>query len=562
MTACVASPAPPNCPDTSASAPAAPPNGAPSRGETSDDAPSQPASLLVELRAASAHPAKLHVRLTATRISATVWSFGRVPDSPVLDLSATDAAGPVEVHENQNRLELARAPSGRLVISYTLTAQPFDAARPLATAVDPNRLRVSGESVLALPDDYESRPLSVTVRIDTKMYPDANMAASSLGVGHERSLELTMAALRRASFIAGPMGHAKMNGPEGHDEAAWLGFSSFDPRSVAAEVAGFRTGAREYFAAKRSAPLTLLIVSDGRAAGQFDAARRTASVLVHVGAFQKWTAPIRMTVAHQVLREWMGAELALVPEELEEVRTLWFTEGVTRYLARELLWRFGLLGPEEYRDEVEALLALVATHRRRNEPNEKLVGLGGDPTLVVARGALYATLVDRAIKIRSNNKASMNDVLRSLFAQARTKRAPLPEAAWHAEIEKHLGAGASDMHRRHISEGKLVDLESAAIGKCFRRVPKRYDIFGLGFETVAKKAAKVDPRGPAHRAGVREGDEIVWLKHDPGRTDVDARIRIRRNGKTTDLTYRPITGTLPGYGFTRIKTVRDEDCRT
>jgi hypothetical protein len=241
-----------------------------------------------------------------------------------------------------------RAPRGSVRVRYTLPAP------------DTRRFVADGATLLLLP--AIERPVSTRITLDPTAFGAGARAASSFGFGREVRVEASAEALSRATFVAGVIGQAELDGPEGLDRAAWSGTTAFDPRQVAAEVAGFRSGAREYFAAREQRPLMLLMIADARPAGEFAATRRTASVRVDVGSTQPWTGALRLAAAQQVLREWIGAELAVAPvARNHSFESAWLSDGVNRAVARELLFRFGLLTPEEYRDEVEQLIALHVT---------------------------------------------------------------------------------------------------------------------------------------------------------------------------------------------------------
>src|SRR6185503_20060148 len=233
----------------------------------------------------------------------------------------------------------------------------------------PNRFQASGEALLLLPDGLDDRPVNASIRFDTAKYgvnedlgEIVASPASSFGVGVAREVTALGRELRLGAYIAGRRGHALFEAPEGHDEAAWFGYTSFDPRPIAADVAAFRTAVRELFRDKSQAPMTLLIVADARQPGTFVASRRAQSVLVHVGVSEPWSGPVRIAVAAEVLHAWIGGRLWVGPDDpAHEREAYWFTEGVTRQLARDLLFRFGLITPAELLDELHGLAGVLAT---------------------------------------------------------------------------------------------------------------------------------------------------------------------------------------------------------
>lgn len=496
------------------------------------------------------------------------WSLARAPASAVAGVRAEDASGVVPVVVSAEGeglvLTLAREPVPPLTLSYERSpGEP-------GVSLDPNRLIAAGDALLALPAAWAERVVPVSARIEAqKLLPDAR-AASGFGVGERRTLEVSAAAVRRMTFLAGQMGHAVLDGPEGHDEVAWLGYTSFDPRSVAAEVASFRTAAREYFKEKRTAPFTLLLLSDGRPAGRFDAVRQTASVLLKVGVSQTYGGPLRIAVAHQLLREWMGPALWVGPDSAERRgESLWFVEGVTRFLARELSFRFGLLTPAEYLAEVDEIERLVVASPHAALGNAELGKRAGEAevaALLVARGARHATSADARIREKSRGKRSLDAVLSELYAEAQRARGPLPESRWVAALERELGAGAAELHREEVGAGRAQALPNDALGPCFSAGPRRYESFALGFEVDGDLAelpvavTRVAPGGAAARAGLSAGDRLTAIGYQPGSPAVPVRLELERAGAKRRLEYRPVGASFAGRGFTRSARVPDERC--
>jgi predicted metalloprotease with PDZ domain len=496
------------------------------------------------------------------------WHIALGESGDLADPTARDQKGniPVVLRNTSPGVELSfgRIAEGDVVVSYRVAGHPFS-DDVLAVAIDPNRMRVSGERLVALPEDVPEKALAVSIAINPLPFTSEARAASSFGVGNTRHTQASPGALRRATYIAGPMGQAILDGPEGQDEVAWLGYTSFDPRSIAAEVAAFRSASREYFGEKASAQFTLLIVPDSRLPGRFDVARRTQSVLLHVGAGQVYNGPLRVTVSHQLLREWMGSVLYVGPmDPSRSAEAVWFTDGVTRYLARELDFRFGLLSSAEYVAEVEELERIVATSPLASKSNAELarVKTPAALALAVARGARHAADVDARIRKKHAGKKSLDQVLRGLYAEARKIGGPLADDSWSRALEAELGPDAAASFA-HVSSGKVLSLPSDALGKCFVPEPRRYEAFSLGYELDSNATSPrvlVVPGGPAERAGVKSGDRIVKVFHQPEDPSVPVKLELEREGKKLNVEYRPVGKVIPGTGFRRVGKHSDAEC--
>ncbi|MCA9596288.1 MAG: hypothetical protein KC776_23395 [Myxococcales bacterium] len=514
---------------------AAPVVAAPVAAEPAAKTPDPTPTLELRLRPDGAS-SQVFVTVTAEGTPAELarWA-GAIPPQ----LSARDRQGSVALRRDQVGLGFERPVHAPLTLEYAVRSGPFGQVTPGGSALDPNHFRGAGEDLLLLPVAFEDRPVPVRLSIDAKSFgPDAG-GASSLGSDSEESLSISGRALRRSSFIAGPLGRARFDAPEGIDRAAWLGFTSFDPRQVAAEVAGFRTGARQYFAARSAPPLTLLLVSDARRPGRFDVARRTASILIQVGVAQPWDAPLRLAVYQRVLQEWLGSELAVAPQNPGDVvEPAWFTEGMSRHLARDLAFRFGLLSAEEVAAEVNHLIGLYVTSPYQNVPLGELVeqpDRAAALTQAVVRGALY-----------SLSLGDIDDLLRKLFREARSTNAPVSMDA--------LGGDPTPLR-----SGARIQLSPDALGPCF--IPRRQSVtpFVLGF--VEQGHTVKSPSGPARAAGLVDGDEFSDLRYQSNDPSVKVRLKVKRGDAWQELSFLPAGKPVFAQGFAKKPGVKDDDCR-
>jgi predicted metalloprotease with PDZ domain len=500
------------------------------------------------------------------------WSIA-APDADAVRLTEVrDDTGPLATSLTARApkalvIALPRPPVGDVHVRYSVESR----AHPAVTVeVDPDRLQAAGEALLLLPDGFDDRSVATSIRLVTEPLGENAAAASSFGAGKVRDVTARGSELRFGTFLIGPVGRALFDAVEGHDEAAWLGYTSFDPRPIAADVAAFRTAVREIFRDRSRTPLTLLIVADARPPGAFVASRRASSVLVHVGVGEPWSGPVRIAVAAEVIHGFIGERLWIGPDEpSREAEAYWFTEGVTRHLARELLFRFGLITPTEVLAELHGLAGVLATSARAGEPNAALAARAKEPgalPVLVARGALYATRMDARIRKKTGDKRGLEDVLRALYAKASERRAALPTSAWIEAVAAELGAGEAEAFAAMIEKGGPIDIPEGALGPCFRGTTRRYEAFDLGFDEEATRAsparavAGVRPGGPAARAGLEVGDVLANAEIKRGRSDVPVILTIERGGEQKIIRYKPVGKAASGQGWIRQKDVADEAC--
>lgn len=516
-----------------------------------------------------------------TSLAEKIPSFSiKAPDADAISLSsASDAKGKIELKEerlaDKAKWTPARPVTGTLNISFTAQTRIEEGKLPWVL-VDPDRLEFVGDA-LVLPDIDENQKINVGLKVDLSTYGTdgekgtfVSGGASSYGIGAAREMNTSMRELRNAVFAAGRMGTAIFDAQEGHDEAAWFGYTAFDPRPVSADTAAFRTAAAEFFGERNTVPQTLLIVPVPGPAGAFVASRKTQSVLLHVAVADTWSGPLRIATAVETLHAWIGERLWIGPEEPARTNEgVWFADGFARYLARDLLFRFGLVTPLELAAEVNSLESVLAMSPFAKETNAALAARTKESGVVqtlVARGALYATQVDAAIRQKTSNKRTLNDVIRALYKKAAEKRGPLNTSVWTEALQAELGPSGPKDFAAIIERGAAMDLPSNALGPCFKKEARTYAQYDLGFDDVTSRQTKppkvvgVRKDGPAYRAGLRDGMEIINLQRNPGRSDVEAVVLIAKGEKTEAIRYEPAGAKVKSRGWIRVKDVPDEKC--
>ncbi|MBX3186275.1 MAG: hypothetical protein KF819_04635 [Labilithrix sp.] len=510
----------------------------------------------------------LHVRVLATGAPEDLraWTLGE--DEPDR-LEARDAADrPVTFRREGRRLVLE---SPAAVVTYDVRPREADEdAR--TTLIEAARFRAAGEKILAIPDAFDAAVVETTVTLDGRGI-DAPVLASTFGVGNDRvsrTVRVAGAELRRVAFLGGGGGRAEFDAPEGHDEAAWIGYTAFDPRAVAAEVAGFRGLLHDYFKGNELEPSTLLLAVDARPRGRFRVLRRASGLLVALSGTDPFDASLRLAVAHELVHAWIGERIWLGDATPgREAESYWFHEGVARWVAREQLARAGLLSPEEYATEVNRLLGIVTTSRHATRSSAELVREGttfGVVPLLVARGALFATIADAHVRGASRGARSFDDVLRALARQAEAKRGPLPEGALREALAAEIGeARARSGFDEVVAKGTTRRLPDDALGGCFEAREIVHQIHDPGFDVAASRTSKtvigLDPRSAAAIAGLRPGDALVSI--DVPEKKGEARLEVERDQKRIVVVYAPSSGSARGQAFSRRAAFRhdDEACR-
>jgi len=151
-----------------------------------------------------------------------------------------------------------------------------------------------------------------------------------------------------------------------------------------------------------------------------------------------------------------------------------------------------------------------------------------------------------------------------LYAKGSEAKTPLPTSAWVDAITAELGAAEGAAFEDLIGRGKSIDLPEGALGPCFARVTKTYAAFDLGFDQTEADGAHVirglDPKGPAARAGIAEGDKLVSVTAKDGHAEIPAVVVVDRAGVAKTFRYAPAGATVRGQGWARKRDVSDDAC--
>lgn len=466
-----------------------------------------PAADLDVTLAARIEPSPAVLVTVTSRLEATELEMASSP----VKLEISDAAGPLPSDVQAGHVRLSRAPKLPVTFRYEIAADGADPHVSEATS-----LRATAEQVLLLPVS----DAKVRVRLTFDVAKAAmEHAASTFGTGLVEDASMTVRELSHAAFLAGQVYDAHFDAYEGQDHFAWIGETAFDPRWMAADVASTRSALGIYFGDRQPVAFRML-VSGERTGSPFAVLPRAKAILLVVDPTTPWHGVLRLTAALPLVSRWIGAVL---PADAESVG--WFEGGVARFVAREVLFASGGLAPSEYVTEVNRSIATAA--------------LGPDQ---VARGDLMATEADARLR---RQKRSLREVLRTLVSQGGT----MTRARW----EQALGDALPRPD---------APLSADALGPCFTTATLTFEEFALGMEKNPKEHVleSVDPKGPAFRAGLRNGEKLLSLAFQDGRADVPVVATLERKGKPVVVRFAPVGKTARGTGMKRVPGVEEAPC--
>jgi predicted metalloprotease with PDZ domain len=266
--------------------------------------------------------------------------------------------------------------------------------------------------------------------------------------------------------------------------------------------------------------------------------------------------------AHEFFHLWNVKRIR--PASLEPVdysreqytRALWFAEGVTSSYASYTLVRAGLWNKDQFYEDLAGqigdLESRPADHWQSAEQSsldawlEKypLYNRASTSVSYYAKGQVLGVLLDIAIRDRTENEKSLDDVLRTMntdFARAgKTYRDSLDV---RLTAEKVAGGSFEEFFRRYISGAEPLPYSQLLplAGLELRSAERKHISLGFLAERDAAgtwRVESVDLDSPAAQAGLLEGDVITkWNGLEPPHNP-DRWLSAQKNGLTLRLNAR------------------------
>jgi predicted metalloprotease with PDZ domain len=316
----------------------------------------------------------------------------------------------------------------------------------------------------------------------------------------------------------------------------------------------------------------ILHVGQNYGGGGMEHANSTA---ISVGSF----ATLANVSAHEFFHLWNVKRIR--PQSLEPVDytrelwtpALWFAEGVTSTYAAYALVRTGIWNHTQFLGDLGAQITELESRPARTWQSAEESSLDtwfekyplyDRPDFSISyynKGQLLGLALDIQIRDSTDNRASLDDVLRRLnqqYAQRGRFYADTPgiEEAVEEVVRGANPGAASDLpgfFKRYVSgtdEMPFADLLSRA-GLALKMEGEKRAALGFGVERDSAGAplvASLDLSSAPAQVGIREGDAILsidgaevprnlqrWLRgRSPGET---VRVRIRRAGRESEFAF-------------------------
>jgi len=303
----------------------------------------------------------------------------------------------------------------------------------------------------------------------------------------------------------------------------------------------------------------------GSATGGMEHANSTA-------IFAESAAQLPSLTAHEFFHLWNVKRIR--PQSLEPVdytseqwtRALWFAEGVTNTYGAYTLVRSGLWGRKQFYDDLAAQITELEFRSARHWKSAEEASLDAwleksalyrRPEISISyynKGYILGALLDILIRDSTDNRASLDDVLRALNEDfARRGRFYHDSADIRAAAERVAGRSLEEFFSRYVAgTDELPCADSLAraglVLKARGRSRAEFGFWPAWGPDGLTVATRIEPGGAAQRAGLREDDVLVelngspfpriavrWLReHHAGEV---VRVRLRRNSEEREVSF-------------------------
>lgn len=230
--------------------------------------------------------------------------------------------------------------------------------------------------------------------------------------------------------------------------------------------------------------------------------------------------------SHEFFHAWNVKRLRpadLVPyrySDAQQTTWLWVSEGVTDYYGALDLTRGGERDSAAFfdfiADEIASINSAPPTAVSDASLNAWIGSTDGSGGLYYPKGGFIGFLLDVMIRDASNNRGSLDQVMRRLYDNTYKHGRGFTGAEWWAEVSRAAGGKSfADFARRYVDGREPLPIDSvlrlAGLRASIDTIREPRLGVQTGSDTAGITISEITPSGAAAAAGVQVGDRIVSI---------------------------------------------------
>lgn len=362
------------------------------------------------------------------------------------------------------------------IVTYRMRPQPKPTGGPqFEFYAHDGGISSHGSQLFVLPEGVSTA--NINLKWDLSELARGSIVVGTYGEG-DVQLRASPDTLVDSFFLAGPLGTYEPPKANTGFHAYWLGTPEFDPKREMRWLFQAYENMRRFYRDPDSSPYRVFIRAVGRGGGT--ASGRSFMDAVTMGSGDSTKQAPRENIAHEIGHYFVGG---LSGGDLGE--TPWYEEGVNTHYTRLLLLRAGLMPVSDYIKDINTDARGYYTNPYRNFTADSIrligfsTGFGGASAqnLAYTRGSLFWADIDQRIRVASNGRHKLDDVLVPLLV-ARQKGQRLTQDVLFAALGKELGASFREQFDKALTRGETLVPASDAFGPCFERKETTYPVPG------------------------------------------------------------------------------------
>lgn len=247
-------------------------------------------------------------------------------------------------------------------------------------------------------------------------------------------------------------------------------------------------------------------------------------------------------LAHEHWHTWMGGKYY---SAYSYKHMAWLFEGVTDYYAHKTAFQTGMIDAASWKNKYNRILAKHYLSSVKNKSNQDIVKyFDEDPIysdLPYTRGKIIALELDTRIQKLSENKYSLDDVIKDVFSDNKNNAITMKD---FEDSLKKFYPDAINFIKLYVKNGKDLTLSSNTFDNKAKLYfvtikPENYG-FDLKSTFISKKISGLTKKSNAYKSGLRNGQKLISynVNYDELNKPISLKVLTHDNREETFLLER------------------------